>query len=78
MRLRLGIPDLVARRHEERARAQEKKSLELRVATSLARLWQRHGKLAEARAAGACPRLVHQGFDTGGLIEAKALLEHLT
>src|SRR5262249_11088050 len=32
------------------ARAQEAKALELRAATSLARLWQRQGKCAEARA----------------------------
>ena len=48
------------------ARAQEAKSFELRAATSLARLWQCQGKLAEARAlAGARLRLVHRGLRHG-------------
>jgi predicted ATPase len=57
---------------------QEAKSLELRAATSLSRLWQRQGKRAEAR-----PLLaptygwVTEGFDTVDLREAKALLEEL-
>jgi predicted ATPase len=61
------------------ARAQEAKSLELRAATSLARLWQRQGKCAEARALLA-PTYgwFTEGFDTGDLVEAKALLDELT
>ena len=45
------------------ARHQQAKSLELRAAMSLSRLWQRQGKRAEARAAaGADLRLVHRGL----------------
>ena len=44
------------------ARRQEAKSLELRAAMSLGRLWQQQGKRAEAHdAAGADLRLVHRG-----------------
>jgi predicted ATPase/class 3 adenylate cyclase len=60
------------------ARRQEAKSLELRAAMSLSRLWQQQGKQAEAR------RLLTEiyswfteGFDTADLQEAKALLEEL-
>ena len=60
------------------ARRQQAKSLELRAAMSLSRLWQRQGKRAEAR------QLLAQiygwfteGFDTADLQEAKALLEEL-
>ncbi len=62
----------------EIARSQEAKSLELRAAMSLARLWQSQGKRAEAR------DLLHpvydwftEGFDTLDLKDAKALLEEL-
>ena len=63
----------------EIARQQEAKSLELRAVMSLARLWQRQGKKAEAR-----QRLaeIHgwftEGFDTVDLREAKALLAELS
>ena len=61
------------------ARAQEAKSFELRAATSLARLWQRQGKRAEARALLApVYGWFTEGFDTGDLVEAKALLDELT
>jgi class 3 adenylate cyclase/predicted ATPase len=53
------------RRGLDIARTQEAKSFELRAATSLARLWQRQGKRAEARAAGAHLRLVHRGLRHG-------------
>jgi predicted ATPase len=60
------------------ARRQEAKSLELRAAVSLARLWQQQGKRAEAHELLA---LVYgwftEGFDTADLQEAKALLEAL-
>jgi class 3 adenylate cyclase/predicted ATPase len=60
------------------ARRQEAKSLELRAAMGLARLWQQQGKRAEAyeRLApidGWCT----EGFDTADLQEAKVLLEEL-
>jgi predicted ATPase len=60
------------------ARRQSAKSLELRAAMSLSRLWQQEGKSAEAR-----QMLVEiygwftEGFDTRDLQEAKALLEAL-
>ena len=60
------------------ARGQSAKSLELRAAMSLSRLWQRQGKQDEAR------RLLAEiygwfteGFDTADLQEAKLLLEEL-
>jgi predicted ATPase len=57
---------------------QQAKSLELRAAMSLSRLWQQQGKQAEARAL-----LVPvygwftEGFDTADLQDAKVLLEEL-
>jgi class 3 adenylate cyclase/predicted ATPase len=62
----------------EVASRQEAKSLELRAAMSLARLWQQQGKRAEA-----CDLLAPiygwftEGFDTADLQEAKALLDAL-
>jgi predicted ATPase len=67
------------RRALDVARRQEAKSLELRAAMSLARLWQKQGKQAEA-----CELLAPiydwftEGFDTADLQEAKALLETLS
>jgi predicted ATPase len=61
------------------ARRQEAKSLELRAAMSLSRLWQQQGKQAEARALLApVYGWFTEGFDTADLQEAKALLEALT
>ena len=60
------------------ARQQQAKSLELRAATSLARLWLQQGKKAEARHLLA--EIYHwftEGFDTKDLQEAKALLGEL-
>ena len=61
------------------ARRQQAKSLELRAAMSLSRMWQRQSRKAEAR------HLLAQiygsfteGFDTADLKEAKALLEDLS
>jgi class 3 adenylate cyclase/predicted ATPase len=60
------------------ARAQEAKSFELRAATSLARLWQRQGQRAKARALLApVYAWFTEGFDTRDLVEAKTLLEEL-
>jgi predicted ATPase len=60
------------------ARHQQAKSWELRAATSLARLWQRQGKRAEAHALLApIYGWFTEGFDTADLLEAKALLEAL-
>jgi predicted ATPase len=61
------------------ARRQEAKALELRAARSLARLWQRQGKRAEAYELLA--PIYHwftEGFDTADLQEAKTLLEDLS
>jgi predicted ATPase len=58
------------------ARHQQAKSLELRAAMSLARLWQCQGKHAEAHALLApLYGWFTEGFDTADLQEAKALLE---
>jgi tetratricopeptide (TPR) repeat protein len=62
----------------EVAQRQQAKSLELRAVMSLARLWQSHGKTAEARL-----RLAEvynwftEGFDTKDLQEAQVLLDEL-
>ena len=62
----------------ELARDRSEKSLELRATVSLARLWQRQGKQAEARA-----RLTEiygwfsEGFDTADLRVAHVLLDEL-
>jgi len=60
------------------ARRQHAKSLELRAAMSLSRLWQRQGKRDAARALLApIYGWFTEGFDTADLQEAKALLEGL-
>jgi len=60
------------------ARHQEAKSLELRAAMSLARLWQQQGKRDEARELLApVYGWFTEGFDTADLQETKALLEEL-
>jgi predicted ATPase len=62
----------------ETAKRQQARSLELRAATSLARLWCKQGKRAQAQALLAP---VHgwfsEGFDTRDWREAKALIEEL-
>jgi class 3 adenylate cyclase/predicted ATPase len=61
------------------ARGHEAKSWELRVATSLAQLWQKQGKHTEARELLAeVYNWFTEGFDTKDLQNAKALLEQLT
>ena len=60
------------------ARRQEAKSLELRAAMSLARLWQQQGKHAAAYDLLApIYGWFTEGFDTADLQEAKALLDEL-
>ena len=60
------------------ARRQQAKALELRAAMSLARLWQRQGKRAEAHALLApIYGWFTEGFDTADLQEARALLDAL-
>jgi predicted ATPase len=60
------------------ARGQQAKSWELRVATSLGRLWQRQGKCAEAyELLAPVYGWFTEGFDTADLREARALLETL-
>jgi predicted ATPase len=61
------------------ARRQQAKSLELRAAMSLARLWQRQGKHAEAHALLApVYGWFTEGFETADLREAKGLLDALS
>jgi TOMM system kinase/cyclase fusion protein len=58
------------------ARRQQAKSLELRAAISLSRLWQRQGKCEEARQIlSEIYRWFTEGFDTADLQEATVLLE---
>jgi predicted ATPase len=60
------------------ARHQQAKSLELRAAMSLARLWQHQGKRAAAHELLApLYGWFTEGFDTADLQDAKALLEEL-
>ncbi len=60
------------------ARAQNAKSWELRAATRLARLWAERGKRENARDLLApIYDWFTEGFDTGDLKDAKALLDDL-
>jgi predicted ATPase len=78
-----GMPQAEAEAWLQRAldvaRRQEAKSLELRAAMSLARLWQQQGKRAEAYDL-LTPTYgwFTEGFDTADLQEAKALLDALS
>jgi class 3 adenylate cyclase/predicted ATPase len=61
------------------ARHQQAKSLELRAAMSLSRLWQQQGKRDEARELlTPIYGWFTEGFDTADLQEAKALLDNLS
>jgi TOMM system kinase/cyclase fusion protein len=61
------------------ARRQQAKSLELRAAMSLSRLWQRQGRRHEARQLLAeVYGWFTEGFDTADLQEARALLDELS
>jgi predicted ATPase/class 3 adenylate cyclase len=77
-----GTPQVEAEAWLQRAldvaRRQEAKSLELRAAMSLARLWQQQGKRQEAH--DLLAPVYHwftEGFDTADLQDAKALLNGL-
>jgi tetratricopeptide (TPR) repeat protein len=62
----------------DKARSQQAKSLELRAATSLARLWRDQGKHAEAHELlGPVYGWFTEGLDTADLKDAKALLDEL-
>jgi DNA-binding SARP family transcriptional activator len=66
------------RRAIEIAQSQQAKSLELRAATSLARLWQANGKSAAAKKLLApLYAWFSEGFDTPDLLEAQALINEL-
>jgi predicted ATPase len=66
------------RRALDIARRQQAKSLELRAAMSMSRLWQQQGKRTAARCLLApIYGWFTEGFDTADLQEAKALLEEL-
>ena len=61
------------------ARHQQAKSLELRAAMSLSRLWRQEGKRKEAHELLApIYGWFTEGYDTSDLKEAKALLEELS
>jgi predicted ATPase len=63
----------------EVARRQQAKSLELRAAMSLARLWQRQGKCTAAyELLAPVYNWFTEGFDTADLQEAKTLLDALS
>ena len=60
------------------ARRQQAKSLELRAARNLSRLWSQQNKTQEARhVLGMAYDWFTEGFDTADLQAAKALLETL-
>ena len=63
----------------EVSRSQKAKSLELRAAMSLSRLWQKQGKKDDAlKMLQEIYGWFTEGFNTGDLKEAKALLDDLS
>jgi predicted ATPase len=82
--LRLSLPDIsqaAACFHQalEVARRQQARSLELRAALSLSRLWQQHGKRDQARQLlTEVYSWFTEGFETPDLQEARVWLEAST
>jgi predicted ATPase len=83
LRLQLASPDVQQaeacfRQALDVARGQQAKSLELRAALSLSRLWQQQGKREAARELLASVYgWFTEGFDTPDLREAQAILTAL-
>jgi predicted ATPase len=81
LRLQLPTPDVLQaeacfQQALDVARSQQAKSLELRAALSLSRLWQQQGKRTAARHLLApIYGWLTEGFDTADLQEVKALLD---
>jgi class 3 adenylate cyclase/predicted ATPase len=74
-----GEAEIWLQRALDVARRQQAKSLELRAAMSLARLWQQQGQRDEARELlTPIYGWFTEGFDTADLQEAKALLDSLS
>jgi predicted ATPase len=75
---RLSDAEACFRRAIETARSQQSKGWELRATVSLARLWQRQGRRADAGTALAAVYGTYtEGFTTPDLVDAKGLLEAL-
>ena len=76
--LKVEVAEECFRQALDIARRQQAKSLELRSAMSLSRLWQQQGKQEEAhQLLSETYGWFTEGFDTADLKEAKALLEEL-
>jgi TOMM system kinase/cyclase fusion protein len=77
--VRVSSPEEAFQKAIEIARKQRARSLELRAAMSLSRLWQEQGKRAKAyERLAPIYSWFTEGFDTADLQEAKALLEELS
>ena len=75
---KVGEAEECFQRALDTARRQQAKSLELRAAMSLSRLWQKKRKQKEAhQLLGEIYGWFTEGFDTADLKEAKTLLEEL-
>ena len=79
----LGAPDSVAEECYQRAltlaHSQRARSLELRAAKGLARLWQKLGRRAEAyHILAECYNWFTEGFETADLYDARAMLAALS
>jgi predicted ATPase len=75
---KVGEAEACFRKALDIARRQQAKSLELRAAMSLSRLWQQQGKQEEAhQLLTEIYGWFTEGFDTADLKEAKILLEEL-